>query len=218
MAFDFQTPFPKTDPELVPQFTRSFEHVDWIDGESIVQAATTPTEEGFNSRFHKIITDLEALGTDARKALQGAARMRSSVFDLIAELEIELERIGGAGDPWHTIPLVNSWVAKPIGGSPAGFPPSYFKDRGIVYLRGVVGDGPSPAPPNNGSLMFTLPAGYRPPAPIVVPVLSQQTAGSKGQAVQSKMIRLDIDHNGGVVLGEAYIGFVALDGISFPVR
>lgn len=42
----------------------SFAHQDWVDGEDVGQAEQTTGEDGFNTRFHRIESDLDALGSD----------------------------------------------------------------------------------------------------------------------------------------------------------
>lgn len=64
-TFSYVQPFPTSDAACaVPPFKRTFEHRDWFDGQSVVQAQETPDEAGFNARFHQIETDLDRLGGD----------------------------------------------------------------------------------------------------------------------------------------------------------
>jgi hypothetical protein len=207
MPFDFTTPFPPTDPDLAPRFARSFEHVDWIDGESIVQAEQTPTEEGFNSRFRNIIADLDALADDSRRALLGAAAMRASLFAIIGELEKELSRLGAAAEDWRAPTLTSDWRGKSPDYGVSYNPPGYFLDRcGLVHLRGMLGDGLNPSNANGfNSVMFLLPPGYRPPNRTVLRAL---TGGDE-------VVRVDIQQDGAVNLRSPYTTFVSLDGISF---
>jgi hypothetical protein len=207
MPFDFETDFPQTDPECVPRFTRGFEHVAWIDGSSVVQAETTPTEEGFNSRFRKIIADLDALGDDARRALLSTAAMRGSLFALINELEVELNRLGAPVEGWKTPTLLNGWTSRNPDTDFDYNPPGFFKDKsGRVNLRGTFGNGPIPTNANGfNSVIFQLPAGYRPAVRNVV------YAYTSGDGVR----RLDIVENGQVNLRSAYSTWISLDGVSF---
>ena len=65
---------------------------------------------------------------------------------------------------WTNLSLSNSWVT--FGGS---YPtPGYTKIGGIVYLRGLIKDGTA----TDGTVMFNLPAGYRPGAQILKICLS----------------------------------------------
>lgn len=207
MAFDFDTPFLEIDPACVPKFARTFQHVEWIDGESIVQAESTPTEEGFNARFHKIIADLDALAEDARRGLECTAAMRASVFDVIAEAEKELDRLGTPVESWKNATLLSGWDAGAPDDDFEYSRPGYFKDpSGIVHLHGIATGGLVPAV-NNGfnSPIFQLPAGYRPAERTL---LHCHTGGLK-------ICRLDIAVGGEVLLRNPYSAWVSLDGLSF---
>ena len=72
---------------------RGFAHVDWIDGESVVQAEETSVEDGFNKRFHAIEADLDALGRDAAKSFQCLAELRAALQALLEEVRTELNRL-----------------------------------------------------------------------------------------------------------------------------
>ena len=67
--FNFKTDLPNEDIGAKFDFTRSLKHIDWIDGESLVQAEETVGEEGFNQRFHKIEDDIDALANLIRVSL-----------------------------------------------------------------------------------------------------------------------------------------------------
>jgi len=92
-VFNYATDFPAVDPACVAAFLRTFRHADWVDGESTVQAEQTVSEEGFNARFHKIEADLDAVGTDAAKALACLAAMRQSLRGLLDQIRLEINRI-----------------------------------------------------------------------------------------------------------------------------
>jgi hypothetical protein len=70
---------PPTDPNGGYNFVRTFQHVDWIDGESLVQAGKTPEEGGINERLHKIEADLDALGDNVRRAFIAVETLRAQV-------------------------------------------------------------------------------------------------------------------------------------------
>jgi hypothetical protein len=91
--FKFNQDFPAVDADAIAKFQRSFTHIDWVDGESIVQAQDTPTDEGFNARFHKIEKDLDTLGVDAKQAFSEINQMRSSLFALLSEIQTEFNRL-----------------------------------------------------------------------------------------------------------------------------
>jgi hypothetical protein len=92
-TFNYATAFPPDDADCVAQFARSFAHEDWVDGESVVQASETTGEEGFNLRFHRIESDLDALGRDAAQAFACLAEMRRDIRVLLDELRAEINRI-----------------------------------------------------------------------------------------------------------------------------
>lgn len=92
-GFAFKTSFAGTEAACTPQFTRSFAHEDWVDGEDVVQAEQTTGEEGFNLRFHRIETDLDALGRDVGQAFACINSMRASLRLLLDELQAELNLI-----------------------------------------------------------------------------------------------------------------------------
>ncbi len=210
MPFEFDTPFLEIDPTCVPKFARTFEHVEWIDGESIVQAEETATEQGFNTRFRKIIEDLDALAEDARRGLSCTAAMRASVFDIIAEAEAELDRLGTPVETWTTPTLLNGWHAAEAVGPGAGGDfnePGYFRDlSGVVHLRGIADGGPVPGITNLfRSVLFHLPPGYRPELQMVLHC----------QAFGQQLCRLDISASGDVILRTEYTSWISLDGLSF---
>lgn len=92
-VFSYRTAFPATDPGCAPQFARSFVHQDWVDGEDVVQAEQTTGEEGFNLRFHRIESDLDALGRDVAKLFLCMSEMRASLRLLLDELSAEINLI-----------------------------------------------------------------------------------------------------------------------------
>ncbi|HEX7245276.1 MAG TPA: hypothetical protein VF245_06915 [Solirubrobacterales bacterium] len=94
--FDYRTPFPGVEEDCGVTFTRSFAHVDWVDGESVVQAEETPSEEGFNERFHRIEDDLDALGAGLAKLSACMAEMRLGLRSLLDEIKAEVNRLDAA--------------------------------------------------------------------------------------------------------------------------
>ena len=86
-TFKYGADFAAVAAACAPAFARSFRHVDWIDGESVVQAQTSTGEDGFNMRFHRIENDLDALGRDISKVFACVAEMRSALHDRLDELK-----------------------------------------------------------------------------------------------------------------------------------
>jgi hypothetical protein len=91
--FRYATAFPAEDASCTPSFDRTFRHVDWVDGESVVQAEKTSGEEGFNLRFHRIEVDLDSVGVDLALAFTCLAGMRRSLRSLLDEIRVEIDRI-----------------------------------------------------------------------------------------------------------------------------
>jgi hypothetical protein len=92
-TFNYTEQFPAIAPGCGAAFARTFQHTDWTDGESVVQAGETPTEDGFNKRFHQIESDLDAVGRDAAKAFACVADMRQSLRRMFDEVRAELNRL-----------------------------------------------------------------------------------------------------------------------------
>jgi hypothetical protein len=93
-TFAYTHPLSVTDPAGPPvPFAREFAHTDWLDGESAVQAGETPTEEGFNLRFHKIEHDLDRLGVLGAQLAASTAAMRATIAAALEEIHAELNRI-----------------------------------------------------------------------------------------------------------------------------
>ena len=92
-VFDFATQFPGVDPACTSAFAGRFDHEHWIDGQSVVQAEETTTEQGFNTRFDNIKADIAGLSAELAKAFTCLAHMRRDVRALLDELRMEVNRI-----------------------------------------------------------------------------------------------------------------------------
>jgi hypothetical protein len=75
-----------TEPGCAYTFTRTFEHLDWLDFESLVQAGKTPEESGINDRFHRIEADLDALGDNVRRAFVCLETLRAQLRVCLNEI------------------------------------------------------------------------------------------------------------------------------------
>jgi hypothetical protein len=76
----------QTDQGCTYNFVRKFEHVDWVDFESLVQAGKTAEEAGINDRFHKIEADLDALGDNVRRAFICLETLRAQLSVCLSEI------------------------------------------------------------------------------------------------------------------------------------
>ncbi len=106
-VFNYTQEFPATDADCKSSFARTFQHDDWIDGESAVQAGKTPEEQGFNERFHRIEADLDALGKDVALAFTCLAEMRRDLRNLLDEIRVEINRLNADTDPVFKPPITN---------------------------------------------------------------------------------------------------------------
>jgi hypothetical protein len=89
-AFRFSTRVEATDADCEATFARSFDHVDWIDGVSRVQAGMTPEELGFNARFHAIENDLDAIADQFERMSECMGELRADLRGIVGELEAKI--------------------------------------------------------------------------------------------------------------------------------
>lgn len=141
-------------------------------------------------------------------------------FVNVEELTVEAWRHvgpwGGPGDPeFGTAPGLCQVVCWTSLGSVHNYVGFHKDPFGMVHLKGVascVANAPPAECPPAGdprSVIFTLPAGYRPAAQEAVSVLS---------SVAGNIARIDVTSSGQVVLRGPmldYSDWVSLDGISF---
>ena len=118
----------------------------------------------------------------------------------VERLRLELNRLqmvtgaAAAMDPWIAPTFLNGWINYGSVYNPAG----YFREAGIVYLRGLVKSG------TIGLSVFTLPAGYRPEFRELFVATSNAALG-----------RCDITVAGAVLASVGNNNWFSLDGITF---
>lgn len=100
---------------------------------------------------------------------------------------------------WTSVTFQNSW--NNIGGANATV--QYTKISGVVYLKGMASGGTATA----GTIVFNLPAGYRPAAYRNFAVISNNAFGY-----------ISIAPNGDVAIQVGVSGSLAFDNISFPAE
>lgn len=118
-----------------------------------------------------------------------------------------IEVFGGSGwdvvyvdSGWQSLTLANSWLN--FGGGYASA--RYRKVNGIVYIQGTIKSG-TVAP---GTLLATLPAGFRPSAHIVAPAFQAATSA----------LSVEVLSTGGLVIGAVAFNNTRTDiNVSFPV-
>lgn len=138
-----------------------------------------------------------SLNTFANGAVADAAQMnanfnavRSAVDDNDARLD--------ALEPVQNIQSVTYQGGWATYSGTTWAPAGYYKDRGRVFLRGLVAGG------TNGTCIFTLPAGYRPEFQTLHAVQTNNVVG-----------RIDVRTNGCVFTDGVNPAWVSLDNISF---
>lgn len=161
-TFSFSDPVEEVEAACTPAFARGFAHVDWVDGESVVQAEQSTGEDGFNWRFHRIEDDLDALAQDTAKAFACLAELREQVAKALSEVKGAVNAInsdiyaccghGSATTPGvyipqplpqpypypYPFPQPGPWTPGVPGGFPGGIPGGGVTDPGpLVWLAGV---------------------------------------------------------------------------------
>lgn len=94
-TFGYREPLSPDSPALASAVSRTFEHNDWFDGQSPVQAGETASEEGFNKRFHAIEADLDALATEVKRAFAEMAAFRRQLASMFEDIRAEINRLDG---------------------------------------------------------------------------------------------------------------------------
>lgn len=195
----FAAPLTYSGGTTVPTLSGSDYFMVTIGG-SILDSPGTPTElvqvTAYNSSTGGATLVRGALGTTA------SAHAASNVVTQ------DLHVLDQAGETAWTAPtFTNSWVNE---GSGAGAPAGFRKDSsGMVHLRGLIKNASSSAP---GSSAFTLPAGYRPPYPLNVPVFCANASPGTANVLDQATVGTD-----GTVKPSGNFSYVWqwLDGISF---
>jgi hypothetical protein len=90
--FVYNPPFPAVVPGDQSTFTRTFEHRDWVDGQDVVQAGTTPDELGMNARLNALERDLDAVKTNLVQAYKLIADLRLALAAALGQIQSELNK------------------------------------------------------------------------------------------------------------------------------
>lgn len=130
-----------------------------------------------------------------KRFLQGVEQNISVIDRRLKTLEVEVR------PDWRDAELKNGWLAYGNGFDNPGF---YKTDNGLVSLRGVIASGTV----TSGTVLFTLPAEYRPEnANMFVTVSNAGASDIIG--------RVDVMPNGDVVIQDGGNTFLSLDGVHF---
>jgi hypothetical protein len=88
--FIFNPPFPSQVAGSDSKFQRTFRHRAWVDGQDLVQAGSTPDEEGMNSRLRKLEIDLDAIKSDLVNAHHLISDLRTALAAALNQIRDEL--------------------------------------------------------------------------------------------------------------------------------
>ncbi|MFC3077449.1 hypothetical protein ACFODL_05035 [Phenylobacterium terrae] len=154
------------DPAARSEFTPSFEHREWRDGEDLVEAEGI---NGFNVRFNALRQDLETVEKDLDKAFQVIAQLRQAISGAFGEFSAELNAInrqvhdccnkpstGGGGIGWGPLDI-----------PPFQLPPQVFEPRPFPRPwdpfgpLGPIGVDPRVVTPTDPRIKFAKPTVWR---------------------------------------------------------
>ena len=141
-----------------------------------------------NLKLSQLPAAVALSGTELLAAVQ-AGQTRSVTAAAVADLRKGTWQVPALNAPWAH-----------YGDSFANA--AYRRDGGRVQLRGVAKDG------SGGSVLFTLPTGFRPPAQHIY------LANCDG----ASPARIDVKTNGDVIVTQpaaGILGWLSLDGIAF---
>ncbi|MBS0290807.1 MAG: hypothetical protein JSS07_12330 [Proteobacteria bacterium] len=96
-------------------FARTFDHLDWRDGEDLVAAGGV---QGFNVRFNALKSDLDTIKADIEHAFQCLAGLRASVAAALGELKDQVNLLNK-----DVYECCNSHVDATLNPPPATIPP-----------------------------------------------------------------------------------------------
>jgi hypothetical protein len=114
-------------------------------------------------------------------------------FDIDGVTALEIDANGIVQEPWQNVTLQNGWVNYGTGYAA----PQFYKDKeGVIHVKGLIQNGTTA----QGTVLFNLPAGYRPSERRIVQTLTGGTGTPYGVAS-----RIDILPNGDVIIQHSNI-------------
>jgi hypothetical protein len=90
--FQYNPPFPAVVPGDQSTFTRTYEHRNWVDGQDMVQAGTTPDELGMNARLNALEADLDAVKADLVQSYKLISDLRKALAVALGQIQSELNK------------------------------------------------------------------------------------------------------------------------------
>lgn len=190
-------------------------HVVLGDDRAILTYYEADVQKGTLQIFNTGVVSLGSgpaqFGTDTYLQLNGAGshtaylNLNNSVPNyLLFSVVNSTATVSVGNETWHTLTLSNAWVAA---GAPWATPAVRQMPDGTILLRGLITSGTNA----NGTVLFTLPVGYRPTS--TVGFLCQGDA-----TISPFLANVQIATTGAVTvfnLGTAKA--VVLDNIRFPI-
>jgi hypothetical protein len=139
-SFQYSRLLADTDVDSQPAtFARTFVHQDWIDGTSVVQAGETPTEKGFNDRFHKIENDLDKLGALVAQSFASLNDVRATLAVSLREISAELNRINAdLADIRRNLPSSKTPIG-PVGKATQFLGKTKYFDQSVMVFQDADG-------------------------------------------------------------------------------
>lgn len=123
-------------------------------------------------------------------------------FDVNGVTALEIDANGIVEEPWQNLTLQSGWSN--LGG---GYRTAqYYKDKeGVVHVKGIITGGSTPF----NSVLFNLPAGYRPAERTMVMVLNSDPSNPGGASAR----RVDIGQGGDFVIKDNAVdaGFLSFE-------
>jgi hypothetical protein len=174
---------------------------------SLAQVPSAKTADTATSANHAASADTAASATHATTADSATNATHAAAADTATPTGTAGGALAGAypnpqlaaPEAVHALTLAASWISYS-----ATSTPGYWKDPfGVVHLQGMASNGTA------GSTIATLPAGYRPPAPLFFGALTSNggTTLTPGE--------VDVLADGSVVFLVGNNGMVSLNGIEF---
>ena len=163
-----------------------------MDGNSIFFRGDDPKDQRDVIRWNRADDRLHVGGWNG-VVLGHTQEAQNSVTPVVT-----VDKNGIVQPPWQAATFQNGWKNYGGGYNEAG----YFKDSmGIVHLKGLIKEGNTA----HWTVVFTLPAGYRPAARNLFVVNANGATG-----------RIDIAADGNVIIGPGCSGtWTSIDGLTF---
>ncbi len=153
--------------------------------------------KGSEEAFRSLLENINPFLNDTSQAFQN-----SLTFGQNFNARYKQAIITVPNEVWTTATLLNSWVSYDSGTS-YNIPGYYIDPSGRVYLRGIAKNGTT----TPGTVIFTLPVGYRP---------NKRTVFTTTGGVGPDPVRIDVEADGDVIYVEGTANvYVVFDSINF---